>query len=36
MSEEMAEQFNRSLKGDIPPERAIETLSRELSIIVGP
>jgi multiple sugar transport system substrate-binding protein len=35
MSEEMAEQFNLSLKGDIPPARAIETLRRALSNIVG-
>jgi multiple sugar transport system substrate-binding protein len=35
MSEQMAEQFNLSLRGDIPPARAIQTLRRELTNIVA-
>jgi trehalose/maltose transport system substrate-binding protein len=34
MSEEMADQFHRSLRGDIPPALAIERLRRELTDIV--
>ena len=34
MSLKMAEQFNASLKGEVPPQQAIKTLQKELSDIV--
>jgi multiple sugar transport system substrate-binding protein len=34
MSLKMAEQFNRSLKGDVSPEDAVKTLQEELSSII--
>ncbi len=34
MSLKMAEQFNRTLKGDVSPEQAVKTLQQELSSIV--
>jgi multiple sugar transport system substrate-binding protein len=34
MSEQMAEQFHLCLKGDVPPARAVETLRKELLLIV--
>ena len=34
MSLEMAEQFNQVLKGDVPPEEAVQTLQKDLQSIV--